>query len=155
MKFAGDAIFAEWRINSKKIDPKDTQSEIYKCVHNAATCGAEIVSKCSEYPVFNSDGIQISTLNVHCGLAYGEMAGVHVGNDYNRREFVVLGDSIDQATKACDIATYGELMASPEAYKVLMRNGSHRRLSRSGSKKSKKDPILIAARNETYFEEKS
>ena len=83
------------------------------------------------------------------------MAGVHVGNDYNRREFVVLGDSIDQATKACDIATYGELMASPEAYKVLMHNGSHRRLSRSGSKKSKKDPILIAARNETYFEEKS
>ena len=92
MKFAGDAIFAEWRINGLNTDPKDKQNEIYQCVHSAATCGAEIVSKCSDYPVFNSDGIQISTLNVHCGLAYGKMAGVHVGNDYNRREFVVFGN---------------------------------------------------------------
>ncbi len=44
-----------------------------------------------------------------------------MGNDYNRREFIVLGESIDQVTKACDAAKYGELMASPEANDILQR----------------------------------
>ncbi len=95
---------------------------------DAATCGAAVVAKCSDYPIFHSanEGTQISSLNVHCGLAFGKMAGVHVGNDYNRREYLILGESIDLVTKACDAATYGELMASPEAYEILMRGSSQK-----------------------------
>ena len=155
MKFAGDAIFAEWRINKQDSNSifRDNKDEIHRCVMRAANCGADIVAKCSDYPVFDADDLQIGTLNVHCGLAYGEMAGVHVGNDYNRREFLVLGESIDQATKACDAATYGQLMASPEAYEVLQKYSSQKNLFGMKSKKEHNNkPIIIASRHETFFE---
>lgn len=109
--------------------------------------------------MFDDDGLQISTLNVHCGLAYGEMAGVHVGNNYNRREYIVLGESIDQVTKACGVAQYGELFASAEAYEILEQCKSqlNRRLSIVAMGNKKKDankPILIASRNVILFEKK-
>ena len=153
MKFAGDAVFAEWRVAEGITERRQIKNEIEQCVYDASICGAAIVAKCSDYPVFDTKrGLQISTLNVHCGLAYGNMAGVHVGNDYNRREFVVLGETIDLVSKACDAATYGELMASPEAYEILQKGTSQRSmfvLSQTHQKSNK--PILIAARYECYF----
>ncbi len=175
MKFAGDAIFTEWRcngndsdnnkscdINNNKKNTDHYQEMIYQCTLTAATCGANIVAKCSEYPVLNSDGVQISTLNVHCGLTYGKMSGVHVGNNYSRREFLVLGDSIDKVTAACDAATHGELMASPEAYEILRRSESisqknHLLIMERGEMDGNKNepwtkPIIIASRNERFFQ---
>ena len=156
LKFAGDAVFAEWRIKnndypSHQQTSKENSDDSLEMVRKAAACGADIVAKCSEYPVFDRDGMQISTLNVHCGLAYGEMAGVHVGNDYSRREYIVMGESIDQVTKACDAATYGELMASPEAHEILKRRKSHLFGSYNPLMKGGKEPILIASRNENYL----
>lgn len=158
MKFAGDAVFAEWRVSKKKSNTsRDEKDEIDQCVHTAATCGAAIVAKCSDYPIFDAgdEGIQIATLNVHCGLAFGKMAGLHVGNDYNRREYIVLGESIDQVTKACEAATYGELLASPEAYEILQRRTSQRGLFTMKSKKKLDKPIIIASRNQCFFEKKT
>ena len=153
MKFAGDAVFAEWRVADETIDRRQIANEIEQCVYDASICGAAIVAKCSDYPVYDTKReVQISTLNVHCGLAYGKMAGVHVGNDYNRREFIILGETIDLVSKACDAATYGELMASPEAYELLQKGTSQRNffvLSQTRQKSNK--PILIALRNECYF----
>lgn len=165
LKFAGDAIFAEWRVDVPDNDKNNANAKnnrdeiIYQIVLTAATCGADIVAKCSEYPVFDDDGSQISTLNVHCGLAYGKMAGVHVGNDHNRREFIVLGESIDQVTKACNVAKYGELYASPEAYKILEqgKSQSNKRfpmIIMSTKTKDVIEPIIIASRNEIFFENK-
>lgn len=162
LKFAGDAIFAEWRIGNQNTNNNtgivDEQIAIFECVQKAATCGAEMVAQCSDYPVFNDAGSQISTLNIHCGIAFGEMAGVHVGNDYNRREFIVLGDSIDQVTKACAVAKYGELMASPEAFQVLQLGKSQSQPKSSQNPSSRKEmfmqPIKIASRNERFFEKK-
>jgi hypothetical protein len=158
LKFAGDAVFAEWRVSKKKSNTsRDEKDEIDQCVHTAATCGAAIVAKCSDYPIFDAgdEGIQIATLNVHCGLAFGKMAGLHVGNDYNRREYIVLGESIDQVTKACEAATYGELLASPEAYEILQRRTSQRGLFTMKSKKKLDKPIIIASRNQCFFEKKT
>eukprot|EP00551_Chaetoceros_affinis_P009847 CAMPEP_0203685194 /NCGR_PEP_ID=MMETSP0090-20130426/48420_1 /ASSEMBLY_ACC=CAM_ASM_001088 /TAXON_ID=426623 /ORGANISM="Chaetoceros affinis, Strain CCMP159" /LENGTH=1325 /DNA_ID=CAMNT_0050554381 /DNA_START=512 /DNA_END=4489 /DNA_ORIENTATION=- len=165
LKFAGDAVFAEWRAPNYdhiNLSAKQRRDEVYSCVQMAATCAANVVATCSDYPVLNDDGVKISTLNVHCGLAYGEMVGIHVGNDYNRREFIVLGESIDQVTKACDAAKYGELMASPEANDILQRQrhklkrGMSQRYLHGKNKMNKaKDsgkPVIIACKGEAYFE---
>ena len=131
---------------------KDDKDEANQCVHRAATCGADVVAKCSDFPIFDKDdGIQIASLNVHCGVGFGEMAGVHVGNDYDRREFIVMGESIDQVTTACDAATYGELMASPEAYNILQRSAIHRGLFGTKPRKKINQPIIIASRNQCFF----
>ncbi len=123
-------------------------------MYDAAVCGAAVVSKCADYPVYSQkENKQISTLNVHCGLAFGKMAGVHVGNDFNRREFLVLGESIDLVTKACEAATYGELMASTEAYEILQR-GSRRRHKVGMAPKRLNQPVLIAKRQQCNFEKK-
>ena len=97
------------------------------CVHTAAICGASIVKKCADYPVYAKTiaGLQgdiVATLNVHCGLGVGEMVGVHVGNDCSRREYLVFGDPIDQVAEACDSAELGEIRASESALKCLNRS---------------------------------
>lgn len=153
LKFAGDAVFAEWRISNDS--ESEDKNRIYQCVHKAASCGAEVVAKCSDFPVFNDNGKQIATLNVHCGLAYGEMAAIHVGNDYNRREFIVLGQSIDQVTKACSAASYGELSASPEAFHVLQEgSSSSSKTSNTDTKKGTPQSVVIASRNVRHFKQK-
>ena len=124
----------------------------------AATCAAAIVEKCSDYPILDADNVQIATLNVHCGLAFGKMAGVHVGNDYNRKEFIMLGESIDQVTKACTAASHDEVWASPEAYAILQ---SSRKVlkelfgtKKQSKKKEIKQPVLIASKKKCFFSKK-
>jgi class 3 adenylate cyclase len=120
-KFAGDALFAEWRVSP-------TMS-LEQCVEAAAACSAMVVRECADYPVIafgesmfgQDENSPISTLNVHCGLGCGEMAGVHVGDDMDRREYLYLGDPILQAGEACDKADLGECVASLRFNYVLKR----------------------------------
>ncbi len=81
------------------------------------------------------------------------MAALHVGNDYNRREFLVLGQTIDQVTQACDAATYGELVASPEAFDILQGSMQKGRFGIKPKKKSNQ-PVKIASRNEYLFDDR-
>ena len=157
MKFAGDAIFAEWRIHDKFQSRNDEIHAIQLSVHSAASCGASVVEKCSDFPVFNSsgggggnDGQQMAILNVHCGLGFGNMAGLHVGND-SRREFIFMGSPIDQVSTACDVAAHGEVMASPEAYEILTYKGSKRNLTMTRQKKKKMKPSIIVSRDKCFF----
>mmetsp|Transcript_20356 Transcript_20356/g.23384 ORF Transcript_20356/g.23384 Transcript_20356/m.23384 type:complete len:1580 (-) Transcript_20356:160-4899(-) len=150
LKFAGDAIFAEWRVNRQSLASKNDKNEVNQCVLRAATCGADIIAKCSDYPIL-AEG-KSATLNVHCGLAFGEVSGVHLGDDYKRREYVLLGKSIDQVTKACTAATYGELVASPEAYDLLCDGAVQKKNSGVKPKKKSSEPVIIASRNQCFFE---
>lgn len=169
LKFAGDALFAEWRAQSDDDDDDGhaTHDQIPRAYHQigrmsladcttvAATCGASIVLKCSDYPVFaevSAGGItlgeQVATLNVHCGLGVGEVVGIHVGDCEARREYLIVGDPIRQSTDAADRATHGQLMASREALAVISVKCEldHRLKSYSGS-----DPILIACNKSSNF----
>ncbi len=154
LKFAGDAVFAEWRVPK---DLRNKREEAYyseECVYDAAVCGASIVAKCSDYPIYdpNNESIQIATLNVHCGLAFGEMAGVHVGNDYNRREYLILGETINSVSTACDAATYGQLVASPEANHHLVRGTSQKNFFGLSTSLKINKPVLIAFKDSQYFQ---
>lgn len=113
LKFAGDAIFAEWPVGKGATSYTKTCQNLQEAVTIAAVCGARIASACGNVPIYapvkglNGDiGIKsmIGTLNVHCGLGAGKVAAVHVGNDTERREFLVLGDPIDQVRLNTDIS---------------------------------------------------
>jgi len=107
LKFAGDALFAEWRAESASNLPQATL--------RAAVCGAAITDKCSDYKVGTKKKY---LLNVHCGVGLGEISGLHVG-DKTRREYLILGKPIDQVSQAEGVAKLGELVASFEAVKAL------------------------------------
>lgn len=109
LKFAGDAVFAEWRVPlplSHLDDPDKTEhfgKQIQKAVVDACQCAAKIVETCSDFPVFKNVGVtnegeQVASLNVHCGVGVGKLAGVHVGDEKRRREYLILGDPIDQVS---------------------------------------------------------
>ena len=125
-KFAGDAVFAAWQ-------PSATMS-LAQCVEAAAACATQIVKDCSDFPVmafgaFVDAGVEgqgsiITTLNIHCGLGVGDMAGIHVGDSTYRREYLYVGDAISQATEACDNAALGEVVVSKGFERVLAESGA-------------------------------
>mmetsp|Transcript_13801 Transcript_13801/g.20475 ORF Transcript_13801/g.20475 Transcript_13801/m.20475 type:complete len:396 (-) Transcript_13801:493-1680(-) len=145
LKFAGDALFAEWPVNEfdesyqnnhcNNEDGSESKTNHNSNKHNplsyatqiAAACGASITAKCSDYEVsfgkLGSASQPKSTLNVHCGVAVGEVAGLHVG-DQLRREYLILGDPIDQVAKAEGMAHLGELVASVEVVDILSQAGA-------------------------------
>eukprot|EP00985_Skeletonema_marinoi_P015851 scaffold8303_cov125-Skeletonema_marinoi.AAC.1 len=243
LKFAGDAIFCEWRVSSH-----ESVQTLEQCVLQAATCAADIVALCSDFNLVGDSGISRqraslvsstlrssthswsddlraslqkadiddapqspsqrrpsleegrrmslddrrrpsehgqnrerrpsdhghneqrrpsfkrrvsieapfnnrpaveSTLNVKCGIGVGHMAGVHVGDNTSRREFVMLGDPIDQVAAAEAAASHGEVFASPEAIAYLTKMGSVR-----GDWKSNINdglPTRLAVRGERFF----
>ncbi|CAB9510670.1 cyclase type 10 [Seminavis robusta] len=193
LKFAGDAFFAEWKVNDyddgmnkaggassalsnlnaslstlqdvNNYGKDDNMPRIATCVLAAAKCAAAIVEKFSDFSVGAAmphampmvDGVrQEAILNVHCGLGAGKFVGLHVG-DYKedpdeegvelRREFLVMGDPIDQAALAADAATDGEVLASPKALSSL----AYCCHDLPQAMKVATSPALIAARGKKFF----
>jgi class 3 adenylate cyclase len=227
LKFAGDAIFAEWKASRRKPD-----QNIEFCVMRAAQCAASIVANCSDYPIhsrpvgvsrasirletarqsfkagtghlrssvhsssqgsnrnlrasvqsadefyrrgsimsddsreeLNTTGpyrrrsstgghapkpVKLATLNVKCGIGVGRIVGVHVGDNTKRREYLILGDPIDQVAAAEGAATNGEVFASPEAVEILSRVAELRQTSIASIKENK--PLCIAERQQQFFD---
>jgi class 3 adenylate cyclase len=92
----------------------------------------------------------LATLNVKCGIGAGRLAGVHVGDDISRREFLILGDPIDQVSKAEAAASHGEVLASPEAIECLSKIGTIQGDWETAMKERR--PMRIAFRGEQFFE---
>ncbi len=167
LKFAGDAVFCEWQATtSNPLETGDgvslsgsSQGSIEpwhglgqeECVLTAAACGARIVDKCSDYPVYDgigSSGTQLATLNVHCGLGFGEVVGVHVGDRESRMEYVILGDPIEQVAEAILCASRGEVVASPDALVILEETSElDARITNGDMTK----PQVIAAKSSSFF----
>jgi len=129
LKFAGDAVFAEWRASSNKfleVDEGDPMGGSFggkglgaeKAVVTAAACAARIIDKCADYKVYDDNGKEIATLNLHCAIGFGEVLGAHVGNS-DRMEYFIIGEPISQVAKAMDLGNMGEVVASPDCLKFL------------------------------------
>ena len=154
LKFAGDALFAEWRVVAKEEHHGNLTGgpiTIEDCLLTAAMCGAQIVAECSEYPIYSTtgmgrtNGVQIAALNVHCGLGVGEIVSVHVGNFHDRRELLVMGETINQVSEAERAASLGELVASPEALLLL------RQTCKIMNSMQENVPSVIASHQRRYF----
>lgn len=153
LKFAGDAVFAEWKTTtSTPQGAKELKLTIDLCVCAAATCAAAIVAQCSDFPV-SSDGSdnvkQAATLNVHCGLGVGEIVGLHLGDHEHRREYIILGDPIDQVAEAEGAAELGEVAASPKFLAILAKTCSME--GKLASLATFKEPVVIAQREVAHF----
>ena len=154
LKFAGDAVFAEWKTTSRS--PETLEERKHKttnsCICAAAICAAAVVAQYSDFPVLsdgNGTGEQVATLNVHCGLGVGDLVGLHLGDHETRREYVVLGDPIDQVALAEGAADLGEVAASP---KFLTAMAKTCRLEGSLAAIVHFDkPMVIAQRGIAYF----
>jgi hypothetical protein len=152
LKFAGDAVFIEWKA--------DDNQTLESCVEQAANCAAKIISVCSDYTVLenganggtacvvSNQAAKVDSLNVHCGIGAGHMVGVHVGDNELRREYILLGQPIAQATVATDFASLGEVAASPEAIQLLKRTCT---LDETLTKHTGKNPCVIAKRGISKF----
>jgi len=167
LKFAGDAVFCEWQATiSNRIESGDGNSlagssqgsiepwhglGLEECVLTAAACGARIVKKCSDYPVYyggGSSGTQVGTLNIHCGVGFGEVVGVHVGDRETRMEYLILGDPIDQVADAILVASRGQIVASPEALVILEETTD---LSQHILDSDMDKPQVIASKSKCFF----
>lgn len=136
------------------------ERSLAECVKAASLCAASMVELYSDFRVVvKSDELSVSfgseqqgkldaMLNVHCGVGVGTLVGLHVGDELQRgenmarREFLFLGDPIDQVAAAADAAKDGEVYASPEAVDLLKETC---RLPRSLVES--KQPVRIASKN--------
>ena len=189
LKFAGDAMFVEWRVPKDKDDVdnwadssnnsnilKDLNSSLASmntdeelsavsglavAVLKASRCAAEIVRKYSDHDV-TVPGRRVSgplgVLNVHCGIGAGIMTGIHT-SDYqeedglveednaveSRREYLFLGNAIDQVSKAAHIATDGEVLISPQALLYLSEC-----CEISSGMRDCGQPVCIASRSSSF-----
>lgn len=136
LKFAGDALFAEWPVvdMKKKLSKLEENLawlrtgsfSVEKSVLCAALCGSNIVEKCSDFEVNVSNNAKENpTLNVHCGIGVGDVVALHVGCDDSKKEFLLLGDPIDQV---CFIFIY--IMKKIKAYHVTFRLPKQKKLHR-------------------------
>ena len=105
------------------------------CVLAASQCAASIVKKYSNFHAPTSRELSISfgkessgkgdaMLSVHGGIGCGSLIGLHVGDDNDqflnaRREFLFLGEPIDQVSFAEANASSGEVCASKEVIQLL------------------------------------
>lgn len=131
VKFAGDAVMAEWR----EEDWEDDNAQ-RRVVQVATACACRIVERCSDYHVYQNQVMTsscgagassdesdmnklLATLNVHCGVGYGTLVGFHAG-DETRREYLLLGDPIAKAADAIALGKGGEVVAALKAYSILV-----------------------------------
>lgn len=102
-------------VNDLGWDDNDEIPKLSNSVLMATKCAMSIVRKYSDYQVTSaSNNTGSAMLNVHCGVGVGSIVGLHLG-DYKddqeedvvemRREFLVLGDPIEQV---CVLST-GEI----------------------------------------------
>jgi class 3 adenylate cyclase len=105
VKFAGDAMIVLWPPGSE-----DTQ----KMVRRAAQCSLDI-----QEGLFKTAVDENITLSVKLGIGVGNCSIVHVGGVFGRVEYLAVGNSLVQAFLAEHKAQAGQVVASPEAWKLM------------------------------------
>ena len=104
IKFAGDAILALFP--ASKFD-NDLRLATHCCVQVAINM---------IYLDLEAGGVKLS---VHCGVGAGKVVSYNVGGLYNRWEYVITGDPVDQIGSAEPEANAGEVVISKEAGELL------------------------------------
>lgn len=81
-QYAGDALFAEWRVNPTR--------SLEECVYLATVCACKVAEDLSDFPLTVRVGAKTLTVNMnhHSGLGCGDTIGIHIGDNTHRREYL-------------------------------------------------------------------
>ncbi len=107
VKFAGDALLACW-----PVVPHEDDLLMATC--RAAACGLRIQTLLHHYEI--TPGVHLA---LHLSIGAGALAVVHVGGVFDRWEFVVVGEPLEQVRQAEPYAAPGQVILSPAAWTLL------------------------------------
>jgi adenylate cyclase len=103
-KYAGDSILAVF--GSPEPDPKHVEKAVQAAVEMQAALGVLNTGRKARGQVTFGIGI-----GVHCG----EVVHGFIGPP-ERRDFTIIGDAVNRASRYCDGAKVGEVLISPEVH---------------------------------------
>jgi len=131
VKFAGDALLAWWAVDkdeggsgttddgrrTTEEEPPSTvhrpPSALSEVTQRAAQCGLAVQQALHDYQ--EAEGVRLS---LRVGIGAGEVSTMHLGGVYGRWEFLPTGAPLVQASLAEQQAEPGELVLSPEAWRL-------------------------------------
>jgi len=102
LKFAGDALIAVW--------PATSEKELALMTLRAAHCGLELQRQLDRTKI--GSGMELS---LRIGVGAGPLLAQMVGGLYDRWEFLIGGDAVDQVGRAQKQAEPGQVVISPQA----------------------------------------
>lgn len=106
VKFAGDALIAVW--------PASSESELKKVTLQSVHCGLELQRQLHRTKI--GSGLELS---LRIGVGAGPLIAQMVGGLYDRWEFLIGGDTIDQIGRAEKRAEPGQVVISPQARRLI------------------------------------
>ncbi len=109
VQFAGDALLALW--------PADEESDLATVAHLATQCGLEIHEALTDFAP-EPEVRLTQTISVGAGRVYA----VHLGGVFDRWEFTVAGDAVDQIAEGEARARKGELMVGAPVWELISRS---------------------------------
>ena len=110
LKFAGDAMIVLW--------PDGDDEKISVRLHRATQCAVYIQQKLDQATI--EDSVQLS---VKIGIGVGMVSVIHIGGTHKRMEYLAVGDPLIQAFHAEHHAISGQVMCSPQVWKLLQDAG--------------------------------
>lgn len=106
LKFAGDALIAVW--------PATSEKELAQMTLRAAHCGLELQRQLDRTKI--GSGMELS---LRIGVGAGPLLAQMVGGLYDRWEFLIGGDAVDQVGRAQKQAEPGQVVISPQAARMI------------------------------------
>jgi len=104
LKFAGDALLAQW----------PSTGDLGAATARAAAASLAIQSRLDDFEV--ESGVRLS---MRLSVGAGSLHAMHVGGVLGRWEFYVAGPPMEQVRQAQALAAQGQVVCSPEAWKLL------------------------------------
>ena len=119
VKFAGDALIAVWRA-------ADSDDDLADAVSAASRCGLGIQQELKHYRVNELP------LQLRIAIGSGVVGVIHVGGEFDRWEFAITGEPLNQVGLIGDYTEPGEVMLSHSAWELVREHAEGEILETNG-----------------------
>ncbi len=123
LKFAGDALIAQWMADHQSAE----QPDVAQAVRRAALCSLAIQAHLHAYRVTDE-----TTLSLKMSLGAGEMLLARLGGVDDHWLFLVAGEPLVQAGQVSESARRGDIIISPEAWRLVAEDFAGHPLEQGG-----------------------
>ena len=115
LTYIGDEVFAVW---GAPLPDKDSATRAVACARAIQDANERLNGRLED------EGLP-SSVTYGIGLHTGEVIAAHVGTDVHR-QYTILGDTVNCASRLCTIAGRNEIVVSAETYSLLDGTGGER-----------------------------